>query len=281
MLPTTVRQMGAFAICVHLCVGCAAEAKNGTPKQVGRIAHPQLTESSGLAASRQHPDIFWTHNDGERPTLYAIKRDGSTVGEFTIQGAAFEDWEDIALGPENKLYLADTGNNKRKRREAVIYATAEPNPSSATKAVPVLRKWVLSYPSEPFDSEGLFVWNGAGYVVTKVTDDRKAEVYRFALDNPVTPQKLEFVAKLEVESPVTGADISPDGRFLALITKAGPFAFIIDGDVRKAGSQKPSRIKFKHDSMEGCCFVPGGLLTCAESREIYFFSQEGFGLRFD
>ena len=266
---------------VHATVGCAAEAKNGAPKEIGRIAHPQLTESSGLAASRQYPDIFWTHSDGERATLYAIKRDGSTVGEFTVQGAVFKDWEDIALGPENQLYLADTGNNKRKRPEAVIYAIAEPNPTGGVKGAPVLGKWVLSYPSEPFDSEGLFVWNGVGYVVSKVSDDRKAEIYRFALDNPMTAQKLEFVAKLDVESPVTGADISPDGRFLALIAKAGPFVFTVDGDVRKAGSQKPARIKFKHDSMEGCCFVPGGLLTCAESRGIYFFSQEGFGLRFD
>ena len=287
MLPIIAPGIKPFATCLHLWVYAllaiaiqGAESKDA-PKQIGRIAHPAITESSGLAASRQHPEIFWTHSDGERPIIFAIKRDGSTVGEFRVEGATFGDWEDIALGPENRLYLADTGNNNRSRAEVAVYAIAEPNPSSATKPAPVLRKWVLRYPSAPFDSEGLCIWKDAGYLVSKVTDDRKAEIYRFALDGSVSAQKLEFVARLDVQSPVTGADVSAGGRYLALIAKAGPFVFKIDGDVSKAGGQKPSRVKFKHDSTEGCCFVPGGLIACAESREIYFFSQEGFGLSFD
>jgi hypothetical protein len=282
-----VRHTASSAIGLHLWVytvlvsgGYAAESKNPAPKEIGRISHPQITESSGLAASRQHPDVFWTHNDGERPALYAIKRDGAMIGEFSVQGAAFGDWEDIALDAEHQLFLADTGNNNGRRREVNVYMAAEPSPSAATKVVPILRKWVLRYPSAPFDSEGLFVWKGVGYLVSKVTDDQKAEIYRFTLES-VTAQKLEFIARLNVESPVTAADISADGRHLAVLAKAGPFVFTINGDVEKAGSQKPSRVKFKHDSMEGCCFVPGGLLTCAESRQIYFFSQEVFGLSFN
>jgi hypothetical protein len=264
-----------LGLLVYLILSACGAEEN--PRQVGRIAHPLLIESSGLVASRQHADLFWTHNDGNRPVLYGIKREGSTVAEFRIEGVAFEDWEDIVIDGANNLFLADTGNNKRQRRQVAVYMVGEPDPA-ATKTVSVTRRWVLRYPKEPFDSEGLFVWEGAGYLLSKVTDDQKAEIFRFTLKDP--EQTLEFVARLDVESPVTAADISRDGKYLAVLAKAGPFVFDIGGDVKKAGEIKPKRIKFKHDSMEGCCFVPGGVVTCAESREIYFFSEEVFGLQF-
>jgi hypothetical protein len=257
----------------------AADREAVVPKQVGRIAHPQLVESSGIVASRQHPDLFWTHNDGPRPILYGIRRDGATAAEVAIKGAAFEDWEDIAIDASNHLFLADTGNNNRKRREVAVYRITEPDLGASHASVE--RKWVLRYPKEPFDSEGLFVWNETGYVISKVTDDRKAEIFSFALTNSVSTQTLQFVTRLDVQSPVTAADISANGRYLALVAKSGVFVFSIDGNVAVAGKVKPARVRFRHESMEGCCFVPGGLLTCAESREIYFFSEEAFGLRFN
>ena len=44
---------------------------------VGRITDPRIAESSGVVASRLHPGVFWTHNDGggtKRQVLYAINR---------------------------------------------------------------------------------------------------------------------------------------------------------------------------------------------------------------
>jgi hypothetical protein len=274
----------AIALLMYLCVLAALPAaqKKALPevKEVGRIAHPDIVESSGLVASRQFAGTFWTHNDGARPVLYAIKQDGSSVGQVRIEGADFEDFEDIAFGSGNELFLGDIGNNKRKRHAVAVYSLAEPNPTNTANAVTVSRRWVLRYLGEPFDSEGLFVWHDAGYLVSKVTDDQKAEIFRFSLAETMKPQTLQLVGRVDVESPVAGADISEDGRFLAMIAKSGAFVFQIDGDVSKAVSVKPARAKFRNPSMEGCCFVPGGLLTCAESREVFFFSENLFGMRF-
>src|SRR5881397_3721392 len=93
-----------FLLLACLCVAvsvCGAKApkpgRSSTGKevapgvlQIGRINHPRLTESSGVAASRQYPGVFWTHNDGggfKKQVLYGIRRDGKFVSEFRVEGA--------------------------------------------------------------------------------------------------------------------------------------------------------------------------------------------------
>ena len=47
---------------------------------VGEIDNPIITEVSGCAASRIHPDIIYVHNDnGDSPTLYAIDTTTATL----------------------------------------------------------------------------------------------------------------------------------------------------------------------------------------------------------
>ncbi|MEU3283313.1 WD40 repeat domain-containing protein, partial [Streptomyces antibioticus] len=52
------------------------------------IKDPRITESSGLAASRQHPGIYWTHNDQDTGAyLYAVDSGtGETVARITMTG---------------------------------------------------------------------------------------------------------------------------------------------------------------------------------------------------
>ena len=78
-------------------------------------------------------------------------------------------------------------------------------------------------PNGPVDSEGLFVHGTNGYLVTKVKNDRRAEVYRFHL-NDVESQGAGTVARLTIDSPVTGADISANGAAVAFV--AGPECFL-------------------------------------------------------
>src|SRR4051812_12104938 len=49
----------------------------------GKIESPGVKESSGIVASRQFKDVFWTHNDsGNAPVIYAITREGKAIAEF-------------------------------------------------------------------------------------------------------------------------------------------------------------------------------------------------------
>jgi hypothetical protein len=261
--------------------GPAGKAKEVAPGvlQIGRIVHPRITESSGIIGSRKYPGVFWTHNDGggfKKQVLYGMTREGKLAAEFRVVGALLHDWEDIAIDSERHLFVGDIGNNNAVRTELAVYQIDEPDPKSSRPSVEVKRGWHLRFPKGRFDCESLFIWGEHGYVISKVFNGQRAEIFRFPLVEQKQPFVLEFVARLKIESPVTGADISADGQLLGLVAKAGAFVYRIDGEVARAAHTKPWETKFSHQHIEACCFVPEGLLTTAESREIYLFTDEPF-----
>ncbi|HKR58234.1 MAG TPA: hypothetical protein VJS64_00770, partial [Pyrinomonadaceae bacterium] len=90
----------------------------GPATQLTILKDKSIKESSGIAASRNHPGIYWTHNDsGDGPFIYAFDIRGDSRGVWRVTGASAEDWEDMAAGPgpragTNYLYLGDIGDNK-------------------------------------------------------------------------------------------------------------------------------------------------------------------------
>ncbi len=276
-----------------LLISLPALAADPQPKTVapgvlrlGTIQDPEITECSGLIASRQYPEVFWTHNDGKREKLFAITRDGKTIAEFHVRakkGASYEvkmkDWEDIAIDAENNLYASDTGNNDCKRTEVAVYRFPEPDPKSGEKAVHVRDRWILKYPGQPFDCESLAVQGTNAFVVSKVTHHRMAELFRFTLNPQKEAQTLQLVGRLMIDSPATAADISLDGKRFAVLAKSGPFIFSVDGDIAAATRVVPKHKLFPHETMEACTFVPEGLLVACESREIFLFTDEVFRTR--
>jgi hypothetical protein len=244
-------------------------------QQVGFLTHPNLKESSGLIPCHGATNLFWTHNDGRRPILYAVTKTGETEAEVPLLLPGVMDWEDIASDHQGHLYIGDIGNNDARRQELAVYEINEPSPRSTHTPVLASRAWRLQFPAQPFDCESLFVYRNFGYVISKVFNDAQAALYRFPLTNG-TRLTLEKVCDLPVTSPVTGADITPDGDRLALVCKSGALGFVIRGDPARAGSVKPRHIKFRHEHIEAACFTPEGLLTTAESREMYLFTDRVF-----
>jgi hypothetical protein len=208
--------------------------------------------------------------------LYAIDRMGGTRGAFSVDGVPFSDWEDIAIDDAGHLYLADIGNNDAKRDTLEVYEIDEPNPAAASVPVTVRRKWKLKFPGAPFDCESLFIWKDYGYVVSKVFGDARAQIFRFPLAESKEPQTMELVATTKIESPVTGGDISADGKLLALVAKDGAYVYRIDGEVARVTETKPHFTKLKDQHVEGCCFVPDGLLATSENRDVFLFTDPAF-----
>ena len=248
-------------------------------QRIGTIQDPRITESSGVVASRQYPGVFWTHNDGAKPNsyiLYGMSREGKALASFHVTGMVIHDWEDIAIDNQKHIYVGDIGNNDARRFTIAVHEIDEPNPKLWSGTVPVKRSWKLQFPKAPFDCESLFVWDGFGYVISKVFNDQKAEIYRFPLKDTTETLTLERVTQLKIESPVTGADISADGTLLGLVAKSGAYLYHVNGDIAKAGKAKFVHTRFKHEHVEACCFVPEGLLATAETREIFLFNDPAF-----
>ncbi len=197
-----------------------------TVADVGSVAAAEITEASGIVASRAHPGVYWTHNDsGGDAAVYAIDETGASLGVWTLDGTFALDWEDIAIGPGPEpgldyLYVGDIGDNLAFRPDVTVYRFAEPDPSvSGVVADAVSLR--LVYPIPPVDAEAMLVdpIDGDLLIVTKSsTGDSivlRAEATTVGSE-PIIP--LFEIARLQLGagSFVTAADISPDGTMLAL-----------------------------------------------------------------
>ncbi len=245
--------------------------------RLGRIEEPALREDSGVAASQRYTNVFWTHTDGKkRPVLFAIDRSGKTLARFPVT-ARMEDWEDIASDQEGHLFLGDIGNNDLLRKELRVFEIDEPNPASSGARLRVSRTWRLQFPKKPFDCESLFISETNGYVISKVFDDQAAGLYRFSIEAPSGPVALKWIGNLPVSAPITGATISGDRKKLALVSHNAAFLFEINGDPSNAAQLRPLHLKLGDHHIEGCTFVPDGLLLTSELRDVFLISRPPFG----
>jgi hypothetical protein len=218
---------GTVATAGALCRGAVVAASPPV------VASPELTEVSGLAASRRHPDVLWAHNDsGGGADVFAVGLDGSDRGRFELQGAEAVDWEDMALGPApgggaDVLYLGDIGDNRARRDHVVVYRVAEPAPGPPGVPLAGVEALALDYPDGPRDAEALLADPRTGdlFVVDKVLLG-PATAYRLpATATPGGRSTLERAGPVAVPPGeiVTGADISADGSVVAVRTYAAVF----------------------------------------------------------
>ena len=191
--------------------------------ETGVVQSQDLVEASGLAASRTTPGVMWSHNDSRGgPNLFALDPTGADLGAFTVPDAFALDWEDIGAGPDENgegayLYVGDMGDNFGIRDGLVgVFRVPDLDPATLDGAFPESRPIALLMPDGPHDAEALFVdpIDPAIYIVTKSRDE--AFVFRGPLTSASQPQEMELVATLFLGGEVSGGDISPDGRVIAL-----------------------------------------------------------------
>jgi hypothetical protein len=258
-----------------------ARAAEEVKFRIGRIGAEAIRENSGIVASRKHVGVFWTINDsGNPPALFAITRDGKLIREYPV-AAENTDWEDIATDDAGRLYIADTGNNRNDREEVRVFRIDEPDPRAPLSGRPApLRAgtfWRLTYPKKPFDCESLFILDGKAYLFPKRMNGKAADLYTFDLKPSKRPVVLKHVAELSaVHGPVTAADVSSDGKRLAVLTLLGPYLIDIDGDIQNAAKAPARYSRYIAANMEAACFVEEGLLVTTESRDVLLFRDEHF-----
>lgn len=198
-----------------------------------------LTEASGIAASRVHPGIVYTHND-EGLRYYALNASAAIVATVILDdephcggGASRCDAEDIAVGPcgdgTSCVYLGNTGVNASGDPSThAIYRRREEATLSGTSTV-AFDKLSYVFPDGNHNSEAFVVHPTTGeiYVITKRTDDasQPSQVYRFPMPTSglvggmtytlvhVTSDLSRFAGEL-----ITGADIQACGTRMLIRT---------------------------------------------------------------
>lgn len=250
-------------------------------ERTGILRSPPITESSGVAVSRRHPGVLWTHNDsGDGPMLYATNLVGDDLGRYLVPGATNYDWEDIALAPcpeqpRDCLYIADTGDNNARRRSVTLFVVPEPGarpqpaandePARVTSRARALR---FRYPDGAHDVEAMWVDpDGSVQLVTKGTDGPMLRylVRRAALDRDTATAvplgTLPLVPQRALGRMVTGAAISPNGRRVVIRTYTQLFFFRQEGDLSLTADGPPCWLGTLEPQGEGVAFLDDSTLV--------------------
>ncbi len=243
-----------------------------TPSDAG------LAELSGLAMLDGR--LFAVPDAGTDESVVELGEDCSTVRRIPAPVDPY-DVEDLASGPDERLWLADTGDNTARRETAALISL-----DPGTGAGELYR---LTYPTGARDAETLLIGrDGVPLIVSKALFGA-ATVYRPADGKTLAdlaspgPNPLEEVGVLRLgptDTPggplaggsstlITGGAVSSDGTVAAVRTYTDVYLFHApDGDLAAAlaagpqlripvaGEPQGEAVAFTHD---------GDLLTASES----------------
>lgn len=193
-----------------------AAAEDGARDAGFTIEDPRITESSGLAASRAHPGVYWTHNDSDDgPYVYAVdSRTGRTVATITLRGVGDpRDVEAISVGADGNVYVGDIGDNLNGSWDHVwIYRF--PEPKTLRDATVDADQFTVQYADGARNAEAMMVHPRTGRIYIASKDENKGGLY-------AGPERLSTsganVFRRVGDVPwVTDGAFSPDGRQLVL-----------------------------------------------------------------
>ncbi len=250
--PTTASPASTAPTTIDTPPAAAAEwcARTDT-ESIGAIVNDEIVEASGLVASRSHPGVFWTHNDGPDTRVFAVGEDGSDLAVFDVgaSGLSARDIEDVAMIHRDgaaELLIADIGDNRLERESIQLLRLPEPDPASPEQ-IGEVQVHEFVYPDGPHNAETLLVDDDAGlfFIVTKDQEEASgpreglgatlpAVVYEGPLDAPSGGEPTELVARATLDMPALsdGSTRSPAHPF-ALLNAAG---VVTGGDTAGDGS---------------------------------------------
>ncbi len=172
--------------------------------------------------------------------LHAISKRGRRLASITVEGVPATDWEDLAafqFDGTPYLMIADTGDNGGLRHTLLLHVLAEP--TALVDGATLAPAWSIAFrwPDGARDCEAVAVDAARGQILLVSKKRQPAQLFALPL-RPRTPDvqtarllgTLDRAPAPEAEElhrqpgsaptrlQVTAADLSPDGRRLALLT---------------------------------------------------------------
>ncbi|MBK8170261.1 MAG: hypothetical protein IPK60_07925 [Sandaracinaceae bacterium] len=218
---------------------CPVCATYSSATSVGITDATVLVEASGLAASRDHAGVMYTHND-EGMRYYALDSSAAIIATVIASaeadcggGAARCDVEEMAVGPcpsgGGCVFLGNIGvNGSGDPATHAVYRSPERASLSGTVTVD-FDKFAYTFPDGNHNAEAMIVHPVTGeiYIITKRTDDvsQPSRVYKFPMPSMALAPGSTYTL-VEVSSDlsrfsgelVTSADVSPCGERLLIRT---------------------------------------------------------------
>ncbi|MFG2501758.1 WD40 repeat domain-containing protein [Streptomyces sp. NPDC048441] len=202
------------------------------------VKDPRIIESSGLAASRAHPGVYWTHNDQDKggALLYAVdSRTGKTVATVTMTGVGTpRDVEAISVGSDGNIYVGDIGDNLGGTWSHVwIYKLPEPKKlgDQTVRAT----QYTVKYADGARDAEALMVHPKTGRIYIADKKEEGGALYEGPAQMSASGVNV-FKRVASTGLWTTDGAFSPDGKQLSLRGYFGGVSYAWKGD-----GEKPER----------------------------------------
>jgi len=217
-------------------------------RQTG-ILTDAVSESSGIACSWFIKGVCYTHNDSQhKPEIFAIDTTGKLLATISIKNARARDWEDISIVGKT-IYIGDVGDNRAYKKTKVIYRIQEPEISlydSGKELSVTAENFTFELPQEEGGQnvESMFVdpATKAVYMISKKPDKGETAVSKGKMLYKIVPNAwgtttAELVgvvgskAGYRLRGKATGADISPDGKMIAVRTYTHVYMWMTNGEL--------------------------------------------------
>ncbi|MCM2391858.1 WD40 repeat domain-containing protein [Streptomyces albipurpureus] len=179
------------------------------------IEDTRITESSGLAASRAHPGVYWTHNDQDEPRVFAIdSKTGKTVATVTLRGVGKpRDMEAISVGSDGNVYVGDIGDNLNGSWSHVWIYTF-PEPKALRDMTVRATQYTVKYADGPRNAEAMMVHPRTGRVYIASKNEDGGGLYEGPAK--LTTAGTNTFRRIGEVPWVTDGAFSPDGKELVL-----------------------------------------------------------------
>lgn len=225
--------------------------------EMSKMGKKTVPESSGLETSLD--GNFWTHPDaGNDAVLFKINQSGELLESMNLAGAKNTDWEDVARGTDGFLYIGDMGNNDNTRKDLQIIKVDEKT-KKVVGTIPFSYADQTEFPpskgDQNFDVEGFLMHGNAFYLFTKNRGKGDwVKIYKVE-NQPGALQSVSPVDSLQISTKITAADISPNGKHIALLGEG--WAYLLEADSpEQAFKGKKEQIPLgKVGQAEGLVFV--------------------------
>lgn len=241
---------------------------------------PKLMEEVSGIQYDPSREAFWMLNDsGNSPSIYLVTEQGKILKEIKLNADNI-DFEDISQDKEGNLYVGNFGNNFNNRKDLQILKISKEDLEKGEEIE--VRKTFFSLPEQTefppkkmyYDMEGFFEWNGFFYLFTKSRVKKQiGRTFLYRIPNKEGAFQAERISDFTTCKGkgcwITGADISDDGKIVALLNHKSAWVFTnFKNDDFFSGDAK--KFKFKHNSQKES-------ITFKSSNEIYLADEDESG----